>query len=49
MQNNLRHNKVDKAKYKTEMCKNWIEFGFCRYGPKCQFAHGSTEMINKEP
>eukprot|EP00347_Sterkiella_histriomuscorum_P008291 403345647 len=41
--------KVDKAKYKTEMCKNWVEYGQCRYGQKCQFAHGNYEMINKEP
>jgi len=27
--------KVDKTKYKTEMCKNWIEVGTCRYGNKC--------------
>ncbi|CDW80184.1 zinc finger protein [Stylonychia lemnae] len=44
-----KNTKVDKAKYKTEMCKNWIEFGQCRYGHKCQFAHGNFEMINKEP
>lgn len=33
--------KIDKTKFKTEMCKNWIEQGFCRYGNKCQFAHGN--------
>lgn len=27
--------KVDKTKYKTELCKNWIELGHCRYGRKC--------------
>jgi hypothetical protein len=32
------------------MCKNWIEQGFCRYGNKCQFAHGTQEvMIKKDP
>lgn len=30
--------------YKTEMCKNFQETGMCRYGTKCQFAHGSSEM-----
>ena len=24
-------------RYKTELCKNWIESGLCRYGKKCQF------------
>merc|ERR1712113_896371 len=31
-------------KYKTEMCKNWIENRTCRYGKKCQFAHGYDEL-----
>ncbi len=41
--------KVDKTKYKTEMCKNWIEVGHCRYGVKCQFAHGDHELHGKAP
>ncbi len=40
--------KVDKTKYKTEMCKNWIEIGVCRYGNKCQFAHGDFELLGKQ-
>lgn len=39
--------KTDKTKYKTEMCKNWIEIGVCRYGNKCQFAHGDQELVEK--
>lgn len=31
-------------KYKTELCKNWIENNQCRYGKKCQFAHGQDEL-----
>merc|ERR1712050_638703 len=31
-------------KYKTELCKNWIENNTCRYGKKCQFAHGKEEL-----
>jgi len=31
--------------YKTELCKSWVESGgFCRYGEKCQFAHGPDEL-----
>ncbi len=26
------------------MCKNWREKGECRYGDRCLFAHGSTEL-----
>lgn len=31
------------------MCKNWIEIGSCRYGTKCQFAHGDYELLGKAP
>ena len=41
--------KIDKTKYKTELCKNWAETGHCRYGKKCQFAHGNVDQSNKEP
>lgn len=30
--------------YKTELCRQWEEKGTCRYGAKCQFAHGSHEL-----
>lgn len=36
--------KVDEQKYKTQMCANWIEKNECRYGNKCQFAHGKDEL-----
>ena len=36
--------KVSEEKYKTEMCKNWMETDTCRYGNKCQFAHGKEEL-----
>lgn len=36
--------KVDKTKFKTEMCKNWLEYQYCRYEDKCQFAHGFDEI-----
>jgi hypothetical protein len=32
--------------YKTELCRNWEEKGTCRYGTKCQFAHGEDELRN---
>ena len=41
--------KLDRAKFKTELCKNWIELRVCRYGSKCQFAHGHHELMSKEP
>jgi hypothetical protein len=40
---------VDTAKYKTEMCRNWIESGSCNYGRKCNFAHGKEDLQQKLP
>ncbi|KAK4056212.1 hypothetical protein OIO90_002653 [Microbotryomycetes sp. JL221] len=39
------------ALYKTELCRSWEEKGSCRYGVKCQFAHGSEELrvIERHP
>lgn len=31
-------------KYKTKMCRNFMETGKCRYGRVCQFAHGTKEL-----
>ncbi|KAK8558793.1 hypothetical protein V6N13_098429 [Hibiscus sabdariffa] len=30
--------------HKPEICKTWEEYGLCRYGSKCQFAHGKEEV-----
>ncbi|RUS14542.1 hypothetical protein BC937DRAFT_93660 [Endogone sp. FLAS-F59071] len=30
--------------YKTELCRSWEEKGECRYGRKCQYAHGEAEL-----
>eukprot|EP00924_Labyrinthula_sp_SR-Ha-C_P009208 augustus_masked-scaffold_2-processed-gene-16.44-mRNA-1 protein AED:0.32 eAED:0.32 QI:0/-1/0/1/-1/1/1/0/403 len=30
--------------YKTELCRKWETTGTCRYGAKCQFAHGRAEL-----
>jgi len=30
--------------YKTELCRSFEETGACRYGLKCQFAHGRGEL-----
>jgi len=32
------------ARYKTELCRTYAEHGACRYGDKCQFAHGRDEL-----
>ncbi|ERM95892.1 hypothetical protein AMTR_s00060p00156120 [Amborella trichopoda] len=30
--------------YKTDICRAWDDRGACRYGSKCQFAHGKEEL-----
>ncbi|XP_077398091.1 mRNA decay activator protein ZFP36L1 [Festucalex cinctus] len=32
------------ARYKTELCRTFEESGVCKYGAKCQFAHGLDEL-----
>nr|XP_033812680.1 mRNA decay activator protein ZFP36-like [Geotrypetes seraphini] len=32
------------TRYKTELCRTYTETGKCKYGSKCQFAHGSQEL-----
>ncbi|XP_062872950.1 mRNA decay activator protein ZFP36L1 [Trichomycterus rosablanca] len=39
------------SRYKTELCRTFSERGVCKYGSKCQFAHGVDELrgINRHP
>ena len=32
------------SRYKTELCRPFEESGKCKYGDKCQFAHGKHEL-----
>lgn len=34
-------------KYKTELCKSFVEEKFCKYGNKCRYAHGESELVIK--
>ncbi|KAJ6636035.1 Protein TIS11 [Pseudolycoriella hygida] len=34
------------SRYKTELCRPFEEAGACKYGEKCQFAHGVNELRN---
>ena len=45
---NYEEERLKDPKYKTELCKSWIETNFCVYGNKCRFAHGNHELNNKE-
>ncbi|ELP94655.1 tristetraproline, putative [Entamoeba invadens IP1] len=35
---------INTSLYKTELCRSYVETGTCRYGAKCQFAHGEKEL-----
>ena len=30
--------------FKTRLCRNWVVSGKCRYGRRCQFAHGRCDL-----
>lgn len=38
----------EQIKYKTELCKNWIEKGKCSYSVRCKFAHGYHELVQNK-
>uniref|UniRef100_A0A3B1K2N8 mRNA decay activator protein ZFP36 n=1 Tax=Astyanax mexicanus TaxID=7994 RepID=A0A3B1K2N8_ASTMX len=35
---------INSSRYKTELCRPFEENGLCKYGDKCQFAHGLHEL-----
>ncbi|KAI0226257.1 hypothetical protein LSAT2_023104 [Lamellibrachia satsuma] len=35
---------INSSRYKTELCRPFEESGHCKYGDKCQFAHGLAEL-----
>ncbi|XP_010901799.1 mRNA decay activator protein ZFP36L2 [Esox lucius] len=37
---------INSTRYKTELCRPFEENGACKYGEKCQFAHGYHELRN---
>lgn len=42
---------INSGRYKTELCRQFVENGGCKYGDKCQFAHGSPDLkdVNRHP
>ncbi|XP_033629936.1 mRNA decay activator protein ZFP36L1-like [Asterias rubens] len=41
-----RNQRTQTSRYKTELCRPFEENGTCKYGDKCQFAHGMHELRN---
>jgi hypothetical protein len=42
--NSIQQQAAAAARYKTELCRSYQENGTCKYGEKCQFAHGFNEL-----
>lgn len=42
--NNIEEELSRQNLYKTELCRSFADTGNCRYGHKCQFAHGEHEL-----
>ena len=34
------------SRYKTELCKYYLESGLCKFNGDCTFAHGADELRN---
>lgn len=45
---NFEEEKKNDPKYKTELCKSFMDTNFCVYGNKCRFAHGYKELVVKK-
>ena len=45
---NFEEERKNDPKYKTELCKSFMETNFCVYGNKCRFAHGFKELVVKK-
>jgi len=45
---NYEEEKKNDPKYKTELCKSFMETNFCVYGNKCRFAHGYNDLVVKK-
>jgi len=40
--------KIDPARYKTKLCKHWLETGMCPFQGRCIFSHGQEEIRTSE-
>jgi len=41
-------NQTVEMKRKTEMCKNIVHFGECKFGSNCSYAHSRDELLKKK-
>ena len=50
-QNQDNPKQINYSRYKTELCRQFSENGECKYGDKCQFAHGFNDLkdVNRHP
>eukprot|EP00768_Dysnectes_brevis_P003759 gnl/Dysnectes_brevis/2672_a3234_835.p1 GENE.gnl/Dysnectes_brevis/2672_a3234_835~~gnl/Dysnectes_brevis/2672_a3234_835.p1 ORF type:complete len:304 (+),score=89.42 gnl/Dysnectes_brevis/2672_a3234_835:151-1062(+) len=36
--------KTRDPRFKTELCNQWLEQGYCQYGDRCRYAHGREQL-----
>ncbi|CAK55688.1 unnamed protein product (macronuclear) [Paramecium tetraurelia] len=46
---NNNYEQVNEEKKKTEICKNFLFKGSCKYQENCSFAHGDNELRDRVP
>ncbi|RKP40202.1 hypothetical protein BJ085DRAFT_18778, partial [Dimargaris cristalligena] len=34
--------------YKTELCRSYMDTGYCRYSNQCKFAHGEVDLRRRD-
>lgn len=44
----LRYIENFRINYKTELCKNFMQKGFCEFNDECAYAHGLHELNMKQ-
>ena len=44
----LRYIQNFRVNYKTELCRNWVQKGFCEFDYECAYAHGHDELHSKK-
>lgn len=43
----LRYIENFRMNYKTEVCRNWKQFGYCEFDQECAYAHGHHELVSR--
>jgi|JI9StandDraft_2_1071091.scaffolds.fasta_scaffold771969_1 hypothetical protein len=42
------HINPEDSKEKSELCRRFMDYGYCPYQKRCKFAHGSHELLKNK-